>query len=442
MFRSRIIPAMMVAGLFFTPTPLFAQSGQQDLTRLLLEQFVQNVVLARTAGGAGLVAHSPSFANDPRLGASVTNISNIVNQLSTQIGSQLSALPVGSSSGGFTYRYDAATGTYTRSTETFGPAFAERAQTLGRNRVNFGVSYTHSSYSELDGRDLESGEIRFYLPHESLSPPSFVEGDVLEASLRMTLSSDTTVFFMTAGVTETLDIGFAFPFQRVNMDVTYRATILDFATGTTAPDVHVFANGTKTADFSTSASASGLGDILVRAKYNFSRTADQAFALGLDLRLPTGDEANMLGNQSTQTQIYLISSLSAGRIGPHFNVGYTMAGEDGTNQINYVAGAELAATPRLTIVGDLIGRLFLDTFRLENEVIPHTFRQSDAGPQEVTSLNTVRARAGNVASILGTIGMKFNPVSNLLINAHLIFTITDAGLRRNLTPVLGFDFSF
>jgi hypothetical protein len=258
----------------------------------------------------------------------------------------------------------------------------------------------------------------------------------------MKLSSSTTVFFATAGVTEHLDVGFAFPFQTVSMDVTYRATVLDFATGNTAPNLHLFGNGSKTQDFSTSANASGLGDILVRAKYNFSKTTDQAFAVGLDLRLPTGDEANMLGTGSTQTSVYIISSLSAGRVGPHFNVGYTAAGGDGKDQINYVAGAEFAATPRLTLVGDLVGRFFIDTFRLENEIIPHTYRQSDTADFETTSLNTVRARRGNVASVLGTVGLKFNPVSNLLINAHMLFTISDAGLRRNLTPVLGFDFSF
>jgi hypothetical protein len=442
MLKARVIPALMIAGLFGVPSPASAQNGQQDLTTLLLTQFVQNVVLARTAGGAGLVAHSPSFQNDPRLGASVVNISNVVNQLSTQIGSQLSALPVGSSSGGFTYRYDAATGTYTRSTETFGPAFAERAETLGRSRVNLGMSYTHSSYSELDGRSLEGGDIKFYLPHEALTPRSFVEGDVLEASLRLNLSSDTTVFFVTAGLLENLDVGIAVPFQRVSMDLTYRATVLDFATRNSAPNLHVFANNSKTADFSTSESASGVGDVLVRAKYNFHRSAGKAFAAGLDVRMPTGDEKNMLGNRAAQTQVYLISSMSAGRVGPHFNVGFTKAGSDGADQFNYVAGAEMAASPRLTIVGDVIGRTFIDTFRLENDVITHPYRQADTAPEEVVSLNTVRARRGNVNSVLGAIGVKFNPVSNILINGHLIFTITDAGLRRNLTPVLGFDFSF
>jgi hypothetical protein len=39
---------------------------------------------------------------------------------------------------------------------TFGPAFAERAQTLGRHRLNFGASYQYSQYTQLDGRSLET----------------------------------------------------------------------------------------------------------------------------------------------------------------------------------------------------------------------------------------------------------------------------------------------
>src|SRR4029079_5010702 len=68
----------------------------------------------------------------------------LVTQVEQQIATQLSSLPIGSSAGGFTHRYDAQLGTFTRPTDTFGPAFAERAQALGRHRVNFGMSYQHS----------------------------------------------------------------------------------------------------------------------------------------------------------------------------------------------------------------------------------------------------------------------------------------------------------
>ena len=36
--------------------------------------------------------------------------------------------------------------------------------------------------------------------------------------------------FASYGITDALDLGVAIPFQRVSLDLTYRATILDFAT--------------------------------------------------------------------------------------------------------------------------------------------------------------------------------------------------------------------
>ena len=47
----------------------------------------------------------------------------------------LSTYPTGTPAGGFTYIFDPALGTLTRSSESFGPSFAERALTTGRGKV-------------------------------------------------------------------------------------------------------------------------------------------------------------------------------------------------------------------------------------------------------------------------------------------------------------------
>jgi hypothetical protein len=47
-----------------------------------------------------------------------------------------------------------------------------------------------------------------------------------------------------------------------------------------------------------------------------------------------------------------------------------------------------------------------------------------------------------MTSTLGALGVKFNPARNILVSAHVIATIAGNGLRRRLTPVLGFDYSF
>jgi hypothetical protein len=43
---------------------------------------------------------------------------------------------------------------------------------------------------------------------------------------------------------------------------------------------------------------------------------------------------------------------------------------------------------------------------------------------------------------LAAVGLKANVFDNLLVSVHLLFPLTDAGLRDRVTPVIGFDYSF
>jgi hypothetical protein len=134
-----------------------AHAGAQSLSDEMFNLFLQSVVLARTPGGGGVVAHTPVFADDPIVLATT----GLVTQVSQQIGAEIANIPLGTSAGGFTYTYDAALGVFRRTTESFGPAFAERAVTQGQRRFSFGMNYLHSRYDSLDGKDLENGDINF-----------------------------------------------------------------------------------------------------------------------------------------------------------------------------------------------------------------------------------------------------------------------------------------
>src|SRR6185436_13085860 len=122
-----------------SPAILSAQST--PLMDLGSEVF-KKILAANTPGGVGVVAHTPVFLNDP----TVTNVTDLIEGIHEQVGSQVSLFPIGSSSGGFTYRYDSALGTFSRTTGTFGPAFAERAETNGRGKFSFGMNYLRASY--------------------------------------------------------------------------------------------------------------------------------------------------------------------------------------------------------------------------------------------------------------------------------------------------------
>lgn len=434
---NRIVLAFVCVAVMMPAAMASAQTGLLDQMSNL---FVQDIVLARTPGGGGIVQHTPVFSDDPRL----AETTNLINQVSQQIGSQLSLLPLGSPSGGFTYSYDSSLGTFSRTTQTFGPAFAERAVTVGKGKASFGMNFLYAKYDSLDGKDLESGDIKFNLFHQILDPRSYVEGDVIQAALGMKLSSMTTSFFANFGVTDHLDLAVAVPIVHVNMELTYHATILDFATHTVSPSTHTFANGAKTADFTSSGSASGVGDVVVRGKYNLFRAGPQGVALGVDLRLPTGDKDNMLGTGSTQTAVYVIGSGDVGdRLSPHVNVGYTFAnGGIANDTFNYVGGIEYGATPKLTVIGDLLGHTVRNAFRLSDASVVHSFQQGPTAPTQTTTLQTINETLGTLNSVVAAAGVKFNPAGNFLISAHVLIPLTDTGLKSRVTPVLGFDYSF
>jgi hypothetical protein len=438
--RRATIVAMMVCAT------VAASSGRASAQTSLVDQmsnlFLQNIVLAKTPAGKGIATHTADF-KDP----TVVAATGLINQVSQQIGSGVSTFPLGSSAGGFTYGYDPALGTFSRTTPTFGPAFAERAATVGKGKVSFGMNYVHASYDTLDGESLQNGAIKFNLLHQVLNPPSYVQGDVIQASLSMNLVTDTTAFFVNYGVSDRLDIALAVPIVRVKMDLTYHAAILDFSTHGSNPPVHAFVDGSNAKDFTSSGSASGVGDVIVRAKYGLSKSGPVATAVGLDVRLKTGDKNNMLGSGVTQTELFLIASGNAGdRLSPHVNVGYTFAGGSSvttvSDQFNYVGGLEVSVTPRVTVVGDLVGRTFRNVLRLSDTTTPHAFQTSQGGPEQTTLLETAAVNPGSLSSVLGTAGVKFNPWGNLLISAHLLFPLNDAGLRSKVTPVVGFDYSF
>ena len=98
-------------------------------------------------------------------------------------------------------------------------------------------------------------------------------------------------------------------------------------------------------------------------------------ALGLDLRIPSGDALNLLGTGAPGLQPFVIVSGTLQRISPHFNLGYQwngssiLAGDPSTgqaadlpDQIVYAAGADVGSG-RFTVVFDVLGRYLLDAER-------------------------------------------------------------------------------
>jgi hypothetical protein len=161
---------------------------------------------------------------------SQANAQATLRQLNAGIAAQLATFPIGSSSGGFTYTFDETLGVYNRTTQSFGPIFAERPLTLGKNKFALAVNYQHASWDRFEGRDLSGGELPLYLTHADTNRDGgslnlFFEGDIIKADLAIDLKTDTTVLLASYGVSGRLDVGVAVPYLSIDMNANVTATI-------------------------------------------------------------------------------------------------------------------------------------------------------------------------------------------------------------------------
>jgi hypothetical protein len=450
-------------------------------SELLPDLILRGITLPRPST-SDVISHeahfSPIDANE--LNNPTVAVVSSFNQL---ISGQLSTFPLGSSAGGFTYTFDESLGTFRRASNSFGPAFAERAITIGRGRFSGGLTYQHTPFESIEGQNLDNGSIKFYLRHqECCSPgaggggggggggaggttttpngtrlsPAF-EGDLIEAALSLKATTDTVAFFGNYGLTDRWDIGIAIPVVRIDLDASVRASIIRLSTAP-VPAIHSFEGGSDVTQktFAESASATGLGDILLRTKYRFLSFSGGGLAGSVDVRLPTGDKEQLLG-VGGQVKVQLVASGEAGRLIPHVNVGYTASsGELGAtgllaelggaspvpNEFNYTTGVEFVAHPKLTLVGDIVGRTLRSAGRLD--VISKTFSFTPQGQTTVQTaeFSEFERRGGNLSLALGTVGFKFNPAGDFLISGNVLFPLTDSGLRSKLTTVIGVDYAF
>ena len=123
------------------------------------------------------------------------------------------------------------------------------------------------------------------------------------------------MFFGNFGLTDNLDLGVGLPLAHVSMDANVRATIIRLSSPE-SPQVHTFVQGQNVTEqvFSEAGDATGIGDLLIRSKYNFYNSGNAGFAAAVDLRLPTGDENDLLGLGTTQAKIYFIWSHNDDRV--------------------------------------------------------------------------------------------------------------------------------
>lgn len=440
--------------------------GAQRTGNAISDLFPTTVILDDIA------MHDAHFA-DPTQQQRLLQITGAIN---SAVASQLTTFPLGSPGGGLTFVFDEATGTVERATETFGSLFAERARTVGKGQWNIGFSYLTLSFDKLDDFGLENDELVFQLRHldedrfdAGLLFP-FWEGDLITATVSVDeLSTQTAVLFATYGISDRFDLSVAVPAVSVELESRGTLSISRLSTeGSNSADIHQFdpaafeanlnanvatsyvdLNGDGTLDRAitrTGGDSSGIGDLLLRGKYRVKPTAQGGLALAFDLRLPTGDEDELLGTGATQAKLLLIGSKEYRRFAPHFNVGYTLSEGGDLNipdEFNLTLGTELQAGRKVTLAADVIGRRLFDATTVGVNATTFEFRpRTNTGPPASTQLPDMVVGTDDLDLWVGAAGFRWNATGNLLLSGSVLASFSSDGLQDDDPAfVLSLDYS-
>jgi hypothetical protein len=325
---------------------------------------------------------------------------------------ELSTLPLSLSSGGFVYRLDPTLGVVSRTSDAFGPFFTERVLQNSRGQSSLGFSMQFSEFSSLQGADLQSGTFPTNAARRvGETVPFSVD------SLELELHSSSVTVFASYGITDRLTLSGAMPFVRVRFRGQRHRTV----------------DGVSTLQSSQSGSAIGPGDAAIQARFLTAGSPLQGFAVGGDLRLPTGREEDLLGSGDVAGRALAIGSWEEGPLAVHANGGIGFGGA--SREYFWATAATVAASPRVTIVGEVMGRRLSELSLVQDVYQPHPLMPG------VDSMRWLPVNRGVHTTFFVT-GAKWNPVGSWLINTNLLIRVTDAGLRARVTPVISIDYSF
>jgi hypothetical protein len=435
-------------------------------------------VLPNLYGPTGLTLfNSPAFSHFAHF---VGSAQTTLNQtLSTAIATQLAILPIISPASGFTYKYDSSVGAFVRTSSSFGPIYTERAETIGRGKISFGVSYQRFRFGSLDGINLHNVPAVF--THIPGTGPGGTdepyEADVIKTSNNIDLNMDQTLLYGTVGITDRIDVSVAIPVVSVRMGVSSDAEIIRVSgptfvlqpAGITLPNPHEFnAQGALTNVYTSNGDASGLGDVTFRIKGKILETENIRVALAMDVRAPTGDALKLLGSGATGIKPFV--AISAGRrLSPHLNVGYQWNGKSilagnvtGTtvsenasdqtvvqngnpikrglpDQFFYSLGVDYGLTSRLTLVADYLGQTLFDTPRVFQT---NFITQNIPGGTGALSLANITGGQDTIGLSSGAVGFKYNLFDQLLLTGDILFRLDNRGLRQDVTPLIALSYAF
>ncbi len=315
----RLLVSVIVVGAMAPGAPLRAQ----DPFNIAVPIDQLSTLLTTLYGPGGLVVDSRTLlpSGDTHSAHFNSAFQSGFTQFNVALATQLASAPLPSPASGFTYEFDPDFGVFNRSTVSFGPIFTERAETIGAKRFSTGITFQEFRFDTIEGVDLD--RVPAVFTHDGFERGGG-RADLVTTTNAIDARVSQFTAFLTYGLTGGLDVSLAVPL--VNTELTVVSDSVVRRIGTSDPETHFFNTSNDAVGdrriFTAFGSASGVGDLTLRLKQTIRRSGWGAMALALDVRLPTGDEKQLLGSGAPGIKPFLIWSNSYGIVSPHVNAGY------------------------------------------------------------------------------------------------------------------------
>ena len=409
--------------------------GMRNLFYLLLVAVFSFNVMVRDVGAAGNLSNvisdlyggngillSPMSAIHHQAHFVATSITALDN-LNTVVTGALGFTSFNSTATGVTF--DLSQGIPVATQESMGPLLSERATSLGKSKLDVGFSFSRVDFDSFEGIGLNNLALDFHHIDCCTGDPVITsvgpdgkltdfERDIVRVHIKLKLNEDVYSMYANYGLTKNLDVGIIVPIISVEARAYAHAEVIEAVPGS---DIHTFAGDPSAAIDSTGGSKTGVGDVVLRAKYTFVSMKDlPSMAVLGQITTPTGDEKNLLGSGEARFKGMFIASKRYNRITPHVNLAYEVTTGDSVQEnLTYAVGADARMTQTFTVAADILGRYNPHQHEISNHLVDFA------------------------------LAAKWNPFKqfNAPFNAYVILPLNkDDGLRADVIWGLGVDYSF
>ena len=443
-----------------------------------------NVVNLNANGSSTIITNPTTYTALTTLAAA--------SALDVNVATALSIIPLPSPASGAIFKTDAATGVPLPVDSTLGPIYAERAETIGKN--GFFVSITHQDFhfTRFDGASLNGvslvfpGGIKSNITLNGQTQSTVPASSDIAGDVRLSQN----VAFLTYGITDKLDLSLAVPLVHAAVAATTYNSIVYGGAGTGDPVcwcADTLLPGVNALYAPVGAQShlgkTGLGDLLFRLKGTVLERSNVAVAVGLDLRLPTGDALNYLGTGATSVRPFAAISFYTKPtargivLAPHVNFGWQLSGKsvlggsiEPTNLatttsagqlsyagapyifnkgylpdvFNWTIGSEVAFGRRNTVVMDILGNQIGWLHGILSPEMVNLGQQTSPIPPypRVAVSGFLPGARTSFGEYSGAFGYKAKVVGNLVATFNILIRFDNNGFIARAVPLYGLGYTF